>query len=146
MNSATVDSVSTVEIPAAASQSDPARCQHVYPNGRRCRLRVAQAGLCSRHVLQARVAKALATPAPSDFDDLSADLLPEPSDFSSAEDVCLFLARLLAQVTKGRVSPRRAAVLSFISSQLLHSHRAIEREIDAEPQQIIFDLPRPKLD
>ena len=76
MNSTIVDSVSTIEIPSVASQSDSARCQHVYPNGRRCRLRVAQAGLCSRHVLQARVAKALATPAPSDFDDLSADLLP----------------------------------------------------------------------
>jgi len=146
MNSAITDSVSTTEVPAVASQDNSARCQHVYPNGRRCRLSISQAGLCSRHLLQARVAKALAAPATSDFEDLSPDLLPEASDFTSAEDIRLFLARLLVQVTKGRISPRRASVLAFISSQLLHSHRAVQKELDTQPQQIIFDLPRPKRD
>jgi hypothetical protein len=36
----------------------------------------------------------------------------------------LFLARLLALVTKGRISPRRAAVLSYLANQLIHSHSA----------------------
>jgi hypothetical protein len=49
-------------------------------------------------------------------------------------------------VTKGRITPRRAAVLAYISSQLLHSHRAIQKEEESEPTKIIFDLPRPKRD
>jgi hypothetical protein len=50
-------------------------------------------------------------------------------------------------MTKGRVSPRRAAVLAYIINQLLHSHRAVqkeEKELDNQSQPIIFDLPRPK--
>jgi hypothetical protein len=49
-------------------------------------------------------------------------------------------------VTKGRISPRRAAVLAHISNQLLHSHRAIEKEEERQPTQIIMDLPRTKRD
>jgi len=47
-------------------------------------------------------------------------------------------------MTKGRVSPRRAAVLAYITNQLLHSHRVVLKEEESQP--IIFDLPRPKLD
>jgi hypothetical protein len=85
----------------------------------------------------------------SDFTDLSADLLPELSEFSAGTDIRQFLARLLTLVTKGRISPRRASVLAYITNQLLHSHRAIILETkadDDEPQEIIFDLPRPKRD
>jgi hypothetical protein len=146
MNSTITDSVSAIAIPVAAPQDDSARCQHLYPNGRRCRLRSSQADLCSRHLLQSRMAKALAAPAPSDFEDLSAELLPESSEFSSAADVGQFLARLLVQVVKGRIGSRRASVLAFISSQLLHSHRAVQNEYGSQPQQILFDLPRPKLE
>jgi hypothetical protein len=49
-------------------------------------------------------------------------------------------------VTRGRVSSRRAWVLASISSQLLHSNRAAQKEADSKPVEIIFDLPRPKLD
>jgi hypothetical protein len=55
----------------------------------------------------------------------------------------------LVLVTKGRVSPRRAAVLAYITNQLLHFHRAIEREHNAQadvPQQIILEMPGPKRD
>jgi len=146
MNSTMTDTASTTEVPGVASQGDSTRCQQVYPNGRRCRLNISQAGLCHRHLLQARVAKALAAPAPSDFEDLSSDLLPEPSDFTSANDLRQFLARLLVLVTKGGVSPRRAAVLAYITNQLLHSHRAIQKEADTQPQRIILDMPGPHRD
>jgi len=85
-------------------------------------------------------------PSPSDSVDLSAELLPELSEFSSGADIRQFLARLLIQVTKGRVSPRRASVLAYITNQLLHSHRAIDRETNGDPDAdpvIIFDMPRP---
>ena len=104
----------------------PPRCQHRYPNGSRCRLRPSYSGLCSRHFLETRVTKAAAIPLPQPIDDsidLSPDLLPELSE-SSAIDIRQFLARLLVQLTKGRVSARRAWVLSCISSQLLNGHRS----------------------
>ncbi|HKW63422.1 MAG TPA: hypothetical protein VJN89_12815 [Candidatus Acidoferrum sp.] len=133
---------------AANSASEPARCQHFYPNGTQCRFRGPdlQSGLCLRHFRE-KVANVL-PPSPSDSEDLSADLLPEPTDFSLGEDVQKFLARLVAQVTKGRISPRRAAVLGYLTNQLLHSHRAIDldKELESEPQGFIFDLPRPKRD
>jgi hypothetical protein len=97
-----------------------------------------RSGFCFRH--------AKPQPASSDSDDLSAELLPELSEFSSGADICQFLARLLIQVTKGRVSPRRASVLAYITNQLLHSHRAIDRETNGDPDAdpvIIFDMPRP---
>ena len=87
----------------------------------------------------------LALPSsPSDSEDLFAELLPELNEFSSGEDVQKFLARLVVQVTRGSISPRRAAVLGYLTNQLLHSHRAIDKEMENEPQQFIFDLPRPK--
>jgi hypothetical protein len=119
------------------------RCRHYTLHGRQCRLRVLdpRSGFCFRH--------ASPPPAQSDSEDLSSELLPQLSEFESAADVKQFLARLLILVTKGRVTPRRAAVLAYITNQLLHSHSAFYREIhaqDDEPQQIIFDLPRPKRD
>jgi hypothetical protein len=123
----------------------PSRCRHYTLHGRQCRLHAlgGHNGLCFRH---SALSAAAFPQSPSDSADLSADLLPELSEFSSGADIRQFLARLLVQVTKGRVGPRRAAVLAYITNQLLHSHRAIQKESDDEPQQIIFDLPRPKRD
>lgn len=107
------------------------RCQYRYPNGSRCRLRPTQSGLCSRHFLEARLTNAAATPLPQTIDDsvdLSADLLPEFPE-SPGIDIRQFLARLLVQLTKGRVSPRRAWVLSCISNQLLNSNRGNAKRI-----------------
>jgi hypothetical protein len=125
-------------------------CQYRYSNGKRCRLTGSKShfGLCSHHF-------SLSTPgasqhqSPSDSEDLSPELLPQLSEFESAADVKQFLARLLILVTKGRVTPRRASVLAYITNQLLHSHSAFYRELHAqadEPQEIIFDAPRPRRD
>jgi len=130
---------------AADTSAGAPRCQHRYPNGTQCRLRGPdlRSGLCLRHFREKFTA--ILPSAPSDSEDLSADLLPEPTDFSYGEDIQKFLARLVLQVTRGRVSPRRAAVLGYLTSQLLHSHRAMDLESE-ESEQIIFDLPRPKRD
>jgi len=127
---------------APSSTEDAPRCRHLTVNGRQCRHRVldTQSDLCFRH--------ARPLPMQSDSEDLSPDLLPQLSPFDSAVDINQFLARLLVLVTKGRVSPRRASVLAYITNQLLHSHHAIERkqaiDLKNEPFTVDFgDLPRP---
>jgi hypothetical protein len=148
MNHKTINPSPSVDRFAVASKIDPdavrlapkndsPRCRNYTVHGRQCRLRVLEtrSGFCFRH--------AKPQPAQSDTDDLSADLLGELSEFESASEINKFLAKLLVLVTKGRVSPRRASVLAYITNQLLHSHRAIDREIDQEPVTIIMDGPRP---
>src|SRR5713226_3312841 len=138
------------EAPSVAAIGDPSpadsRCQHRYANGKRCRLpaKSSHSGLCKTH--SQRKPKAALLSMPSDFDDLSEDLLRGLSHFRSSEDLREFLSRLLVETTKGRVSPRRAAVLAYITHQLLHSHCVVQKELDNQPQEIIFDLPRPKRD
>jgi hypothetical protein len=145
MNSTTTNSCSTIDSCAATPKKDSARCQHRFANGKHCRNSASQShfGLCLHHFTVSAAGGASRQPSPSDSVDLSAELLPELSEFSSGADIRQFLARLLIQVTKGRVSPRRASVLAYITNQLLHSHRAINREIDQEPVTVIWDAPRP---
>jgi hypothetical protein len=97
----------------------------LYLNGKRCSLPglPTHSGFCLGHS-QAIAPIAVPVPVQSDLEDLSAALLPELSEFNSGVDIRKFLARLLVLVTKGRVSTRRAAVLAYISKQLLHSRRA----------------------
>jgi hypothetical protein len=129
--------------------NDSNRCQYRYSNGKRCRLSSSNPrfGLCSLHFTQSNPASP--QPQNNDAEDLSADLLPELSEFSSGTDILKFLARLLVLVTKGKISPRRASVLAYITNQLLHSHRAITLETkpaEEQCQRIIIDMPQPKHD
>ncbi len=133
---------------AKPSSTDHSRCRHYTADGRRCRFAVldTRSHLCFRH---SALIAAASQPPQNDSEDLSADLLPELSEFNSGVDINKFLARLLILVTKGRVSPRRASVLAYITNQLLHSHRAVARETNSvgdESQQFIFDMPRPNRD
>ncbi len=136
--------------PASAkpSSTNHLRCRHFTADGTRCRLPMldSRSHLCFRH---SSLNAAASQPPQNDSEDLSTDLLPELSQFSAGTDIRQFLARLLTFVVKGRVSPRRASVLAYITNQLLHSHRAILLEtkaVDDEPQRIIFDMPRPERD
>ena len=123
------------------SSSERPRCRHYTDQGRRCLLPVVDgpSGFCFRH--------AKPQPAPPDSVDLSAELIGELSEFESALSINKFLTNLLALVTKGRVSPRRASVLAYITDQLLHSHRAIDyddqRHSEDDKVTIIMDGPRP---
>lgn len=140
---------SNPENPAQVSIPSPVglRCQHRFANGKQCRQSglPSQAGLCSHHFRLSNPSVVFPC-TPNDSADLSADLLPHGAEFSSAEDVREYLTRLLILMTKGCVSPRRAAVLAYVTNQLLHSHVVAEKEADDQPQQIIFDLPRPQRD
>ena len=128
-------------------RDDPSRCHYRYPNGRRCTLPglPAKSGLCFRHYNRHVAAGLPLTAMPDDFADLSEDLLYGPLQFSSAEALREYLTRLLTTTTRGRISPRRASVLAYITTQLLHTHVAAEKEAD-QSQPFIFDLPSPKRD
>ena len=116
------------------------KCTHFTARGRRCRLRALRSGLCFRHAaLQIQPAQ------PVDVD-LSADFSIQLDDLQSADQINQFLAKLLILVVQNRISPRRAAVLTYITNQLLHSLVAIKREVDSQPIQWDWDLPAPKRD
>ncbi len=123
MNPTQTNSHLTTDRPTLTAKGDSSRCQHRYSNGKRCRLSgsESQLGLCSHH-FRLSAAGASGRQAPSDSLDLSADLLPELSGSGVRADLRQFLTRLL--VTQGRVTPRRATVLAYITNQLLHSRRA----------------------
>src|SRR5260370_4480127 len=116
-------------------------CSHFTARGRKCRLRAVRAGLCFRHAaLQVQPAQ------PVDVA-LSADFLIQLDDLQSADQINQFLAKLLILVVQNRISPRRAAVLTYITNQLLHSLVAIKREVDSQPIQWDWsDFPRPNRD
>ncbi len=109
--------------PPANSADNASRCHFRYPNGRRCVLPglPAKSGFCLRHYNRQAAAGLPLVPTPDDSADLSTELLPELSESSSPVDLRQFLARLLVLLTKGRITTRRAAVLTYITSQLLHS-------------------------
>jgi hypothetical protein len=135
MNSQTPSST-TIALPGTPD----AKCSHFIARGRRCRLRALRFGLCFRHAaLQIQPAQ------PVDVD-LSADFLIQLDDLQSADQINQFLAKLLILVVQNRISARRAAVLTYITNQLLHSLVAIKREVDSQPIQWDWDLPAPKRD
>ena len=114
------------------------KCRHVTARGRQCRLRALRSGFCFRHA-----ALQLQPTQPVDVD-LSADFLIQIDDLQSADQINQFLAKLLILVVQNRISARRAAVLTYITSQLLHSLVAIKREIDTQPPDFGWsDVPRP---
>lgn len=159
MNSYASNSSSTIDIPAVTTRkpstsrqaSTGGRCHHRFPNGKRCRKygTTSHFGLCRTHYDASAALGASLHQDQSDFTDLSAELLPELSEFAAGADIRQFLARLLVLVTKGRISPRRASVLGYITNQLLHSHRAIALEAAPpgdEQTRIVIDMPRPDRD
>jgi hypothetical protein len=108
-------------------KADNPKCHHITISGRRCRLRAIRSGLCFRHA-----ALQLQSAQPVDVD-LSADFLGQLDDLQSAEQINQVLAKLLVLVVQNRISARRAAVLTYITNQLLYSLVAIKREVDSQP-------------
>src|SRR5260370_38055562 len=153
MNSTTANSSSTIEIPGVTAKDDSplprpskeGRCSHRFPNGKRCRNSASDShfGLCLNHFKQSAAIGVGLQQMPNDSADLTAELLPELSEFNSGVDINKFLARLLKLVTKAAISPRPASVLAYITNQFLHSHRAIARDnllqTEKEGQRLILD-------
>jgi len=104
-----------------------ARYQHFYPNGRRSRLSSStHPNFCSTHapLPQNQPAREIASV-------LTADL-------TSAVQINDFLARLLLLLAQDKISTRRAAVLAYITNQLLRTLPAIAKEDGPENSQVIY--------
>jgi hypothetical protein len=124
-----------------SSQPGEPRCLYHTPSGRRCRAAAppGAAGLCERHAL-AYVRR--------EDPVVTAALAADAKTFLSAKGINHSLVELHALLVKDLISPRRAAVLAYISSLLLRTLGAIEDESaakapDKRPVQIIFDMPHP---
>ena len=132
---------------ANSCSTNDSRCHHFYANGTRCRLIApsADARFCQRHAKLPQNQR--------EATDVAASLTADLGEFSSASDVSEFLSRLLLLFAQDRISPRRAAVLAYITSQLLRSLSAAERESQAQtqaqaqttsrklPVRLIWDIP-----
>jgi hypothetical protein len=125
-----IESTSSISLPRTL-----ARCNARNRTGSRCRLHVTDqsTGRCTRH-------RDLPVDAPSDVTDVSADLFGnEPLRFETPEQINSLLARIVLLLAKGRISPRRAAVITYACNLLLRCVVVIERKSKDEPLNIIWD-------
>src|ERR1700730_169810 len=92
-----------------------ARWTYLFPNGRRCRLHATNVNpnFCPAHA-----------PLPAnqhDASEIASTLTVNLDDFTSAAQINDFLARLLLLLAQDKISTRRAAVLAYITNQLLRT-------------------------
>jgi len=135
----------TQQIANSSSINNSARCAHRFPNSKRCRLyvRTLDSAYCSTH--------AQLPQNQQDSPETAASLTADLREFRSAIPINEFLARLLLLLAENKISARRAAVLAYITNQLLRTLPAIDHELNPkpgkdEPVQIIFDMPGPDRD
>lgn len=101
------------------------RCSHTAPSGRRCRNSASTgSSFC---------------PAHQPKQDPATDLVRDLDQFRSAGDVTVFLSRLIGAVSRGEISTRRAAVLSYVAISLMHALRQLQREKDSGSDGSDFD-------
>jgi hypothetical protein len=104
-----------------SSDFTPERCQHRTPTGRQCRSLVADpnSSFCVAH----------AASEPSDSEDFSVALTQKACRFQNAQGINHSLGELYTLCAQGRISPRRASTLAYISSLLLRTLPAIDNDI-----------------
>ena len=76
--------------------------------------------------------------------DLSADLFgDELTELRTADQISVLLTRVVRLLAQNRISPRRAAMLTYATSLLLRSAVAMDRQASVGDQcsQIIWDSP-----
>ncbi len=130
----------TPQFAKSSSIHNPNRCNYRFPNGMRCRLvGFGTQPFCPKHTQ-------VAVPPQPDPAEIASTLTVNLDDFTSAAQINDFLSRLLLLLAQDKISTRRAAVLAYITNQLLRTLPAIAKEENAEPTQIIFDMPGPDRD
>ena len=119
------------------------RCQHRYANQKRCRLSTQRldARFCLHH---------LKFYQPSE---VATALTANLAELKSPEALNDFLSRLLLLLAQNKISPRRAAVLGYLTSQLLRTIHAIDqkaqqakRDEENADVQVNVDVSRPTWD
>jgi hypothetical protein len=110
--------------PTLNSVVPSARCAYRTPRGRRCRLPVADARscLCPKHRAEQQQLEAA-----DHYDHLAINY----QEFQTAQGINHSLHNLYALLAQNRISARRAAVLSYISSLLLRTLPQIDADIAA---------------
>ena len=105
----------------SSSDFTPERCQYRTATGRQC-CSVAvgpDSSFCARH----------ANSEPGDSEDFSAALTERACRFQNAQGINRSLGALYTLCAQGRISPRRASTLAYISSLLLRSLTAIDTDL-----------------
>jgi hypothetical protein len=109
--------------------NNSARCNHRFPNGMRCRLfAFGSLPFCPKHTEPAAM-------PPPDPAEIASTLTANLDDFTSAAQINDFLSRLLLLLAQDKISTRRAAVLAYITNQLL-------RTLPPSPRKKIPSPPR----
>jgi hypothetical protein len=117
------------------------RCRSRKRSGGRCRLRVQDpaTGLCFRHAALARKT----TAAPDDCTDLYDEIFAAGQPvLGTVEDINSMLSNVVTLVTRGSISTRRAAVITYAVSLILRSVLIMDTRDANTPPEIIFGAPR----
>ena len=130
----------THSAPKPSLINNAARCIYLYPNGRRCRL---YATAVNPNFCPAHAPLPASQPNPAE---IASTLTANLDDFTSAVQINDFLSRLLLLLAQDKISTRRAAVLAYITNQLLRTLPAIDKEEHRDETTIIFDMPGPDRD
>ncbi|MGB2644916.1 MAG: hypothetical protein WBG02_18025 [Candidatus Acidiferrum sp.] len=121
------------------------RCRARRRDRKQCRLYAEDpaTGLCARHAVYAEsVPDEL-----QDTTDLSEQLLVvNEGGYCTAESINSILSNVVDLLAQGRISPRRASVITFALSLLLRSVIVQDRQDANAPPQFILDAPRPNRD
>jgi hypothetical protein len=117
------------------------RCHARNRDRSQCRNHVQDlaTGLCARHALRAH--KVAATI--DDSTNISLDLLDsQMGALDSTHAINIVLTNVVIMLAQGRISPRRASVITFALSLMLRSVVVMDRKAANTPPQILFDDPR----
>jgi len=117
------------------------RCRALRRDRKQCRLFAQNpaTSLCARHAAYAETPDEL-----QDTTDLSKQLLVvNQGGYCSAESINAILSNVVELLAKGRISPRRASVITFALSLLLRSVIVTDRQIANTPPQITWGTYRP---
>ena len=125
---------------SAPAPRGSARCRRRSRANGRCRLPVQDpaTGLCFKHA----VPEACAANSAADRADLSSELFAEVAPtFQSAEEINATLAHLVVLVAQGRISSRRAAVITYALSLILRGVLVIDKKAADAPPQFEWSSP-----
>ncbi|HXJ07181.1 MAG TPA: hypothetical protein VNH65_18920 [Candidatus Acidoferrum sp.] len=116
------------------------RCRARNRTGAQCRLPAQDPakGFCARHA--DRVSRT--THSAADRADLSAELFGEVAPtFQSAEEINATLAHVVVLVAQGRISSRRAAVITYALSLILRGVLVIDKKAADAPSKFDWSDP-----
>ena len=107
-----------------SSDFTPERCQYRTATGRQCLSPIVDpdSPFCPRHAFA----------QPNEFEDFLAPLTNKACRFQNAQGVNHSLGALYTLLAQGRISPRRASTLAYISSLLLRTLPAIDDDLYPE--------------